>query len=67
MAAVSSAGWTVKIIDSSAGFSRIGFTAKKWGNAFADWKASFSNEFTIKDVRVSLLLDGQKGGDVLTL
>jgi TonB-linked SusC/RagA family outer membrane protein len=37
---------------------------KKWGNAFADWKASFSNELTIKNVRVSILLDGQKGGSM---
>ena len=37
---------------------------KKWGNAFADWKAGLSNEFTIKNVRVSMLLDGQKGGDM---
>ena len=38
--------------------------AKKWGNAFADWKGSVMNEFTIKNVRVSILLDGQYGGDM---
>lgn len=35
---------------------------KKLGNAFADWKAGLTNEFTIKQVRISLLLDGQMGG-----
>lgn len=35
---------------------------KKWGNAFADWKAGLTNEFTIKQVRISVLLDGQMGG-----
>jgi TonB-linked SusC/RagA family outer membrane protein len=38
--------------------------AKKWGNAFADWKASFTNEFSYKGVRLSVLLDGQMGGDI---
>jgi TonB-linked SusC/RagA family outer membrane protein len=37
---------------------------KKWGNAFADWKGSIMNEFTIKNVRLSILLDGQYGGDI---
>jgi TonB-linked SusC/RagA family outer membrane protein len=39
-------------------------TLKKWGNAFADWKAGLSNEFTYKNFRVSILFDGQYGGDV---
>lgn len=38
--------------------------AKLWGNAFADWKGSIMNEFTIKNVRISILLDGQMGGDM---
>ncbi len=38
---------------------------KKWGNAFADWKASLSNELTFKNLRISILLDGQYGGDIL--
>lgn len=38
--------------------------AKKWGNAFADWKAGLMNEFTIGDFRISILLDGQKGGSM---
>jgi TonB-linked SusC/RagA family outer membrane protein len=38
--------------------------AKKWGNAFADWKASLSNELTYKGVRLSILIDGQMGGEI---
>ncbi|WP_421795905.1 SusC/RagA family TonB-linked outer membrane protein [Haliscomenobacter sp.] len=38
--------------------------AKLWGNAFADWKGSIMNEFTIKNVRLSILLDGQMGGEM---
>ncbi len=38
--------------------------AKKWGNAFADWKASLSNEFSYKGVRLSILIDGQMGGEI---
>ncbi len=51
-------------------YSSIGLPApldnenKKWGNAFADWKAGWMNEFTVKGVKLSLLLDGQKGGDM---
>ncbi len=37
---------------------------RKWGNAFADWKAGLLNEFTVKGFRVSVLFDGQKGGSV---
>jgi len=37
---------------------------KKWGNAFADWKAGLTNEFTIKNIRISILLDGQMGGSM---
>lgn len=39
-------------------------TLKKWGNAFADWKAGISNELSYKNFRLSLLFDGQYGGDV---
>ncbi len=34
------------------------------GRAFADWKAGFHNEFTYKNYRFSVLLDGQYGGTV---
>lgn len=39
-------------------------TTKKWGNAFADWKGGLTNEFSYKGVRLSILLDGQMGGDI---
>ncbi len=51
-------------------YSSVGLPAaydpviKKWGNAFPDWKAGIMNEFTIRDFRVSILLDGQKGGSM---
>lgn len=54
-----------KIVYSSVGLpAPLDPTVKKWGNAFADWKAGLLNEFVIKKVRISLLLDGQKGGDM---
>jgi TonB-linked SusC/RagA family outer membrane protein len=34
------------------------------GNAYADWKGGFQNEFSYKNIRVSVLLDGQYGGIV---
>ena len=56
-----------QIIYSSVGLpAALDPVTKKWGNAFADWKASLSNEFTIKNVRVSILLDGQKGGSMFS-
>ena len=54
-----------KIIYSSVGLpAALDPEAKKWGNAFADWKAGLMNEFTIRNVRVSILLDGQMGGSM---
>ncbi|RIV23857.1 SusC/RagA family TonB-linked outer membrane protein [Fibrisoma montanum] len=54
-----------QIIYSSVGLpAPLDPVTKKWGNAFADWKASIANEFTIKNVRVSVLVDGQKGGSM---
>jgi TonB-linked SusC/RagA family outer membrane protein len=38
--------------------------AKKWGNAFADWKGSVSNELSYKNIRFSALIDGQMGGSM---
>lgn len=49
-------------------YSSVGLPAaldpvtKKWGNAFADWKAGILNEFTFRGFNLSILLDGQKGG-----
>ena len=37
---------------------------KKWGNAFADWKAGLNNEFTFRSFRVSILFDYQHGGSI---
>ena len=37
---------------------------KKWGNAFADWKAGIMNEVTYKNFRFSALIDGQMGGSM---
>ncbi|GAA4441686.1 SusC/RagA family TonB-linked outer membrane protein [Pontibacter saemangeumensis] len=34
------------------------------GNAYADWKGGFLNEFSYKNIRFSFLLDGQYGGIV---
>ena len=51
-------------------YSSVGLPApldpvtKLWGNAFADWKGSLLNEFTVKGLRISILLDGQKGGSM---
>ena len=39
---------------------------KKWGNAFADWKAGIMNEFTYKNVRFSFLFDGQLDGSMFS-
>ena len=56
-----------KIIYSSVGLpAQLDPTIKKWGNAFADWKAGLLNEFTIKNFRISILLDGQKGGSMFS-
>jgi TonB-linked SusC/RagA family outer membrane protein len=54
-----------KIIYSSVGLpATLDPESKKWGNAFADWKAGWMNEFTIKNIRISILFDGQKGGSM---
>lgn len=54
-----------KIIYSSVGLpATLDATTKKWGNAFADWKAGWLNEFSFKNFRVSILFDGQKGGSM---
>ncbi|HEU4471563.1 MAG TPA: SusC/RagA family TonB-linked outer membrane protein [Flavisolibacter sp.] len=54
-----------KIIYSSVGLpAPLDPVVKKWGNAFADWKAGLLNEFVFRSFRVSILLDGQKGGSL---
>lgn len=37
---------------------------RKMGNAFADWKGSLRNDFRYKTVNLSILLDGQYGGEM---
>lgn len=52
-----------QIVYSSVGLpATLDPVTRKWGNAFADWKAGLMNEFTIGSVRINILLDGQKGG-----
>lgn len=54
-----------KIIYSTVGLpAPLNPVTKKWGNAFADWKAGLMNEFTIRQFRISILFDGQKGGSL---
>jgi len=54
-----------KVIYSSVGLpAALDPVVKKWGNAFADWKAGVLNELTIKRFRISVLVDGQKGGSM---
>lgn len=54
-----------QIIYSSVGLpAPLDPVTKLWGNAFADWKGSLLNEFTVKGLRISILLDGQKGGSM---
>jgi TonB-linked SusC/RagA family outer membrane protein len=56
-----------KIIYASTGVpAELDQTLKVFGNAFPDWKAGLQNEFTIKNFRVSFLIDGQKGGSVFS-
>jgi outer membrane receptor protein involved in Fe transport len=54
-----------KIIYNSTGLpTTLDPITKRWGNAFPDWKAGLMNEFAIKNFRVSILLDYQKGGSM---
>jgi TonB-linked SusC/RagA family outer membrane protein len=54
-----------KIIYSSVGLpAPLDPVTRKWGNAFADWKAGIMNEFTVHQFRISVLFDGQKGGSL---
>ena len=56
-----------KIIYNSTGLpATLDTKTKVWGNAFADWKAGLMNEFTYKNLRVSILFDYQKGGSMFS-
>ncbi len=54
-----------KIVYSSVGLpATLDPITKKWGNAFADWKAGLMNEISFGSFRASILFDGQKGGSL---
>ncbi len=56
-----------KVIYNSTGLpATLDPVTKVWGNAFPDWKAGLLNEFTIKTVRFSFLLDYQHGGSLFS-
>jgi TonB-linked SusC/RagA family outer membrane protein len=55
-----------QVVYNSAGLPILDTKTKKWGNAFADWKAGLLNEFNYKNFRVSILFDGQKGGNMFS-
>lgn len=56
-----------KVVYSSTGLpAPLDPVAKVWGNAFADWKGGLLNEFVIRKVRVSFLLDYQHGGSMFS-
>lgn len=40
---------------------------RKFGNVFADWKAGITNELSYKNIRFSILVDGQMGGNVWSM
>ncbi|UOQ70178.1 SusC/RagA family TonB-linked outer membrane protein [Hymenobacter cellulosilyticus] len=53
-----------KIIYNKDGLPVQPANIKYIGRAYADWKGGFLNEFSYKNFRVSVLLDGQYGGIV---
>ena len=54
-----------QIIYNSTGLpATLDANTKKWGNAFADWKAGLNNEFTYRNFRMNILFDYQHGGSI---
>ncbi|HTL10658.1 MAG TPA: TonB-dependent receptor, partial [Chitinophagaceae bacterium] len=54
-----------RIIYNSTGLpATLDPVTRKWGNAFADWKAGLNNEFIFKHFRLSVLFDYQHGGSI---
>ncbi|MCP2044421.1 SusC/RagA family TonB-linked outer membrane protein [Pontibacter sp. HSC-36F09] len=51
-----------QIVYDKAGLPAYPAETQYIGNAYADWKAGFNNEFTYKNFRFNVLLDGQYGG-----
>ncbi|MDQ3393363.1 MAG: SusC/RagA family TonB-linked outer membrane protein [Bacteroidota bacterium] len=56
-----------QVIYTSAGIpAELDPTIRKFGNAFADWKAGILNELSYKNFKLSFLFDGQLGGSVFS-
>jgi TonB-linked SusC/RagA family outer membrane protein len=56
-----------KIIYNSTGLpATLDVNTTVWGNAFADWKAGWNNEFQFQKFRLSILFDYQKGGSMFS-
>lgn len=53
-----------KIVYTSAGLPARPADIQYIGNAYADWKGGLKNELTYKDLKFSILLDGQLGGKI---
>ncbi|SIT78442.1 SusC/RagA family TonB-linked outer membrane protein [Pontibacter indicus] len=51
-----------QIVYDKAGLPAYPAETQYIGNAYADWKAGFNNEFSYKNFRFNVLLDGQYGG-----
>ncbi|SFG76015.1 TonB-linked outer membrane protein, SusC/RagA family [Pontibacter chinhatensis] len=51
-----------QIVYDNAGLPAYPQETQYIGNAYADWKAGFNNEFSFKNFRLNVLLDGQYGG-----
>lgn len=52
------------LIDGKSGLPVRPSDKVKIGNAYADWRGGFSNEFRYKNISLSALIDGQYGGIV---
>lgn len=50
------------VFDAATGMAVRPADIQKIGNAYADWRAGFVNEFRYKQFRLSITLDGQYGG-----
>ncbi|MGK6351231.1 SusC/RagA family TonB-linked outer membrane protein [Parapedobacter sp. DT-150] len=52
------------VFDPASGLAVRPSDIQKIGNAYADWRGGFQNEFQYKNWRMSVLVDGQYGGIV---
>jgi TonB-linked SusC/RagA family outer membrane protein len=53
-----------KIVYNSNGLPARPADIQYIGNAYADWKGGVKNEFTYKEFKLSILIDGQLGGKI---